>query len=63
MEQPSYNIKAELPNLVDGSRKILGLYKLFWLSVHSFSNARQTKWTVVEYDTENCTIIFTETLT
>ncbi|XP_041804999.1 kinesin-like protein KIF2C isoform X1 [Chelmon rostratus] len=23
MEQPSYNIKAELPNLVDGSRKIL----------------------------------------
>lgn len=39
MEQTSYNIKAELPDLLDHSRKILGLYKPqldFCLSVHLF---------------------------
>uniref|UniRef100_A0A8C4GG54 Kinesin-like protein n=1 Tax=Dicentrarchus labrax TaxID=13489 RepID=A0A8C4GG54_DICLA len=36
MEQTSYNIKAELPDLLNHSRKILGLYKpqIYYDSVH-----------------------------
>lgn len=36
MEQTSYNIKAELPGLLDHSRKILGLFKspCVCLSIH-----------------------------
>ncbi len=41
MEQTSYNIKAELPGLVDHSRKILGLFKhqtRYSFSVRYFNN-------------------------
>lgn len=33
MEQTSYNIKAELPGLLDHSRKLLGLYKTLFTLV------------------------------